>query len=253
MRAKLPRSAAHASGRCLVGHRTGRRRRLGPGHRRIDFGRRRSEDRCGGSQGADQGENDGCQSCSQMDRREFGRLHDVSGKFCLGCRSLRNRPLKLKRHRASSGLRVARLLRMRARPVVVGCSIDGLTCTTPDKARGPEPCGVRASWSLGSRKANRDYDPPEPSSGQWCSANRMSFRSVSRMNLRVITSGRVELEWRASTGAKRQFMSVPPRRVGCNGADAWTARWQWPGLGLQGRRRDIDRQPPRSEMDPRNE
>jgi len=47
----------------------------------------------------------------------------------------------------------------------------------------------------------------------------MSFRSVARIKLLGTTSGRVELEWRASTGAKRQFMSVPPRRVGCNGAD----------------------------------
>src|SRR5438105_2310026 len=39
--------------------------------------------------------------------------------------------------------------------MVVDCSADGLIRTTPDKARGPEPCGVRASLSLGSREAKR--------------------------------------------------------------------------------------------------
>jgi hypothetical protein len=39
--------------------------------------------------------------------------------------------------------------------VVAYRSAVGLICTAPDKERGPEPCGVRASLSLGSREANR--------------------------------------------------------------------------------------------------
>ena len=167
MRAKLPRSAANASGRCLVGHRTGRRRRLGPGHRRIDFGRRRSEDRCGGSQGADQGENDGCQSCSQMDRREIGRLHDVSGKFCLGCRLLRNRPLKLKRHRASSGLRVARLCGCGQDPLSSAAASMDLPAPHPirHEARNLAVSGPRGALALGKRTVTTIRQSPLPDNG----------------------------------------------------------------------------------------
>ena len=38
---------------------------------------------------------------------------------------------------------------------VVSTSGVGLTCSEPEMKRGPEPCGVRASWSLGSRMSGR--------------------------------------------------------------------------------------------------
>ena len=65
--------------------------------------------------------------------------------------------------------------------------------------RGPEPFGVRASWSLGSRGATVYDDPWEPSPGQCWSAVRVSGS--------MLTNERITLQLRASMGVKRQFMS----------------------------------------------
>ena len=72
------------------------------------------------------------------------------------------------------------------------------------EARNLSVSGPRRALARGAAAVYDD--PPEPSPGQCCSATRVCVP--------VLTSERITLQMRASMGAKRQFMSVPPRRCG---------------------------------------